>query len=407
MNTILKISWRNVWRNRKRSLVMVIAIMVGLWGGIFAAALAFGLIEQRFQTAIEQHISHVQIHHPEFLKESNIRYGIEAWEDLNRQLLSDPDIQAHSGRILVNGMLASANLSQGVNIIGVDPDMEQQTTRLDQNVKGGSYFGMEAGNQILIGQSLAEKTRLQERSRVVLTFQSIDSELVSATFRVAGIFQTANSVLDETNVYVLQSDLLGHLGDGTGINEVAILCVTPDAVEEVTGRYRASFPGLSVRTWAEVSPELSYLQEMGGTMMVIILVIILLALAFGLVNTMLMSVYERIRELGMLMAVGMNKKRIFSMIILETSFLTLLGAGLGVLLSLASIRLLGERGLDLSVVGGDSMNDLGFASVVYLQLEPSFFMTLFFLVVATALLTSVFPAMKALRLRPAEAVRHE
>jgi len=136
-------------------------------------------------------------------------------------------------------------------------------------------------------------------------------------------------------------------------------------------------------------------------------VIILLALAFGLVNTMLMSVYERIRELGMLMAVGMNKKRIFSMIILETSFLTLLGAGLGVLLSLASIRLLGERGLDLSVVGGDSMNDLGFASVVYLQLEPSFFMTLFFLVVATALLTSVFPAMKALRLRPAEAVRHE
>ena len=95
------------------------------------------------------------------------------------------------------------------------------------------------------------------------------------------------------------------------------------------------------------------------------------------------------------------------MIILETSFLTLLGAGLGVLLSLASIRLLGERGLDLSVVGGDSMNDLGFASVVYLQLEPSFFMTLFFLVVATALLTSVFPAMKALRLRPAEAVRHE
>lgn len=404
---ILTISWRNIWRNPRRSLVMVAAITAGLWGGLFAASLTFGLIEQRFETSIEQHISHIQMHNPLFLKDQTAEYSIAEWASLRQSLLSDPDIKAFSARTLVHGMLSSANQSRGISIIGVDPAHEAATTRIDQNIITGSYFGEEMLHPVLIGKTLAEKTKLQERSRLVLTFQDIDGELISVAVRVAGIFQTSHTAFDENNVYVLQSDLQHQLGKEAIINEVAVVSTDLDKLDGIIASYREHFPDLSIRTWAEISPEMKYLQEMAGVMLMIILIIILCALAFGLVNTMLMSVFERIRELGMLMAVGMSKKRIFSMIMTETTFLSLIGAAGGILMGILTIQLLGSRGLDLGKVGGDSLNEFGYPSLVYPHLEPSFFLMLIGLVIISAILTSVYPALKAIRLTPAEAVRKE
>jgi len=405
MKILLKISWRNIWRNKKRSLVMIIAIAVGLWGGIFAAALMTGLLEQRFRLGIEQHISHIQIHHPDFLKDNNVKSKIGDAEELDQKLNTDVEIRAFSGRTKLTGMLASANLTRGVTIIGIDPAMEALTTGLDENILEGSYFEAGGRNPVLVGRKLAERMKIQERSRVVLTFQDINNDLVSATFRVAGIYQTSNSMYDEMHIYALQSDLSEYSGKENIVNEVAILVGDLDQVHSISRRYKELFPGLSVRSWNEISPELSYMQEMAGMMMTIILIIILLALAFGLVNTMLMSVFERIRELGMLMAVGMNKRRVFGMIMLETTFLTFLGALAGMMLGLITLTCLGRSGLNLAAVGGDSLEQFGFSPVVYPQLDFSFFMILILLVVLTALLTSIFPAVKALRLQPAEAVR--
>jgi putative ABC transport system permease protein len=407
MKILLKISWRNVWRNPKRSLVMIIAIAVGLWGGIFAASLSFGLIEQRFKTTVEQQVSHIQMHHPEFLKDNNVKYGIADWNELKQALSADEDISAFSGRTKLNGMLASANLTSGVNIIGVDPAQEAATTRLDNNIVEGHFFDEVARNPVLVGKELAEKTKIQERSRIVLTFQDMEGELISATFRVAGIYQTANSSFDERNVYILQSDLTGYIGDELKINEVALIGHDLEQIPAISEKYQNEFPGLTIRTWSEISPELSYMQETTGTMLMIVLVIILLALAFGLVNTMLMSVFERIKELGVLMAVGMNKRRIFGMIMLETIFLTFIGAAGGMLSGIFTIRLLGRTGLDLAAVGGDSLNEFGFPTVVYPNLETSFFLMLIVLVVITAVVTAIYPSLKALKLRPAEAVNQD
>ncbi len=407
MKMLLKISWRNIWRNRKRSLVMILAISIGLWGGIFAAALSLGLLDQRFELSVGQHISHVQMHNPDFLKDNNVKHAINEWEKLEAELSSDPEVLAFSGRTIINGMLASANLTRGVNIIGIQPEHEAATTGLDNNTFEGSFFESDGRNQVLIGQALASKTKLQERSRLVLTFQNADGELISATFRVAGIFQTSNSMYDEMHVYVLRSDLDAYAGQNGIVNEVAVLGQRFEDATVIRDRYSALYPGLSIRDWAEISPELSYMQEMAGMMMNIVIIIILFALAFGLVNTMLMSIFERVRELGVLMAVGMKKSKIFAMIMIETTCLTFLGAFGGAILGLATISLFGNRGIDLAAVGGDSLNTFGFPSVIYPQLEPAFFLNLTILVLITALLTAIYPAMRALKLNPAEAVRKE
>ena len=407
MKVLLKISWRNIWRNPRRSLVMILALAIGLWAGIFVSALMFGMLGQRFKTSIEQHVSHLQIHHPEFLKDYNARYTIQEWEVLQQEFLSDPQITAFSGRTKVNGMLATATLTRGITIIGIDPEREALTTRLGENIIEGSYFNDSGRNAILIGKKLADKTKLQERSRLVLTFQNVEGELVSASFRVAGIFETSNSMFDEMNAYVLKSELASYISGEVIINEIALLSTDARDANALRDRYQKLFPELSIRTWAEISPELSFLQEMGQTMLVIILVIILFALAFGLVNTMLMSVFERVPELGMLMAVGMNRKKVFGMIMFETAFLTFLGAAGGMLMGFLTNLVFGKHGIDLAAVGGDSMHEFGYPSLIYPTLEPSFFAMLTVLVVVTAFLTSIYPALKALRLKPAEAVRKE
>ena len=402
---LLKISWRNIWRNPKRSITMVLSIAAGLWGGVFAASIAMGLLNQRFQTGVEQELSHVQMHNPQFLIETNINHHVEDWLQIKEQLNHDQRVKAFTGRTIVNGMIATANLTRGVNILGIDPATEASTTGLDQNTIDGEFFGESTQNPILIGNSLAEKMKARLGTRVVLTFQDTNNELVSISCRVSGIFQTANSMYDEMNIYMLQHDLTEHLGVEGIVNQVALVLHELDQAGDFAAEYGDMFPELTVRTWAEISPQMAFYNQMGMTMFMIILAIILMALAFGLLNTMLMAVFERTRELGMLMCIGMNKKRIFLMIMFETIFLTITGSLAGTALAVVSVNLFSERGINMAPVGGDSLQNFGFDPVIYPVIDNSFFAMLAILVILTAVLTAIYPALKALRLRPAEAVR--
>ncbi|MDR4989380.1 MAG: FtsX-like permease family protein [Bacteroidales bacterium] len=405
MKLLINIAWRNIWRNRQRSIVMIVAIAAGLWGGLMATSIMVGLVSKRFETGIEQHVSHVQVNHPEFLIDQNVEFYIDEWEALRSYLDNTPEVVAYSGRTLVSAMLATANLTSGVQIIGIDPRMETQTSALGENIIEGSYFEEELRNPLLIGKRLADKVKARPGSRIVLTFQDINNELTSTTFRVAGIFQTANSLWDEHHIFVLHDNINEYIGYDNQVNAVHLLLDDHRLSADVTAKVQKAFPSLEVRMWAEIAPELAFLNEMAGFMMYIILTIILMALAFGLLNTMLMSVFERVKELGMLMAIGMNKRKLFSMIMLETVFLALSGAVAGMLATWASVRPLGRSGMDLTVIGGDSLADLGFDAVVHPQLDLASYVGLTLQVIVCAVLTAVYPAMKALRLKPAEAVK--
>lgn len=407
MKMLLKISWRNVWRNPRRSLVMIAAVMVGIWAGVFVASLTLGIMEQRFRTSIEQHISHIQIQNPEFLKENNVVHKIKGWNELKLELENDPEIEAFSGRTKVSGMLATSNLTTSINLIGIDTLQERQTTGLANNIMEGSFFSGNEQNPILIGKKLADKTKSQIGSRVVVTFQNLDGELTSVLFRVAGIYQTSNTMNDEVSAYVHHTDICEFLQAEAVINQVAIICHDLNKVDTIVSQYKIKFPDLTIRAWNEISPELSYMNEMTGVMLTVILIIILFALAFGLLNTILMSVYERIRELGMLMAIGMNKKRIFGMILFETTYITMIGTLMGMIFGALTIGLFKQTGIDFSSVGGDSLNAFGFDTVVYPSVDASYFILITILSAITAILTAIYPALKALRLNPAEAVRKE
>ncbi|HEX8041551.1 MAG TPA: FtsX-like permease family protein [Chryseosolibacter sp.] len=402
---IAAISWRNIWRNKWRSIVIIMAITAGLTGGIFTVAIYNGLAEQKLRTAIDTQTAHLQMHASGFQENMDIRLYLH---DADRMLAvagAQPGVQAVAGRLIATGMAASANSNIGIRLNGIVPEKEKAISTIYQSLVEGDYFQNEKRNQVLISSRTAKKLKVGLNGKVVVTLQDLNGDIVGAAFRVGGIFKTTHTGFDETNVFVLKRDLERILSMDGIVNEIAIRASDIEAVPGVQRRLQETFPPkeTQVESWRELQPELAYINDVTWQVNYLILVIILLALAFGILNTMLMAIFERVREIGVLMAVGMSKARIFSMIILETVFLSLTGAALGMVISAWLVSTLGTSGIDLSAFA-QGLEAFGYSSMIYPQLEPLFYLTLACMVVIAALLSSLYPAYKALELNPVEAI---
>lgn len=401
---LLKIAWRNIWRNKLRSGVVITSIVLGIWAGLFVIALSAGLNEQRKVSVIENSISHVQYHHPEFLKDRNAKYVIDDIESVEASIQKDSTVLNYTKRSLVNGMASSARGGNGVVISGIDPEMEARVTTIGEKVVDGAFLSDEGRFPVYIGQALAEKMNVHVRSKIVLTFQDSESEIVAGAFRVAGIYKTVSKKYDEMNVFVRLSDLEKLLHTDNGVNEVAVLLHDFEVIPPFVERQRSSYPELKIEPWDEISPELGYADEMMEIFLYLFLGILLAALSFGIVNTMLMAVLERKRELGMLMSVGMNKARIFAMITFETIAIALAGGPLGILMAWLTIVYFQSAGLDLSFYA-QGLEEFGIDPIVYPYLEFQYYWSLAIMVIIMAILASIYPARKALKMNPAQAVR--
>ncbi|MCX2745466.1 FtsX-like permease family protein [Mangrovivirga sp. M17] len=402
---LFAIAWKNIWRNKVRSLVVIIAVMLGMWAGAFILAYIYGMIDQRLQDAIGSEVSHLQIHHPEYEKDNDPKYFITNSGEIIHDINNDPAVKDISGRVLAFGMVASPGKSFGGKFIGIDPASEDSVTQLSHNVTEGEYLSPEDKNKVIIGKKLAEKLKVKLRSKIVLTFQDIDGNIVAGAFRIIGIFQSYNSTLEESNLYVNQKDLSQLQNTNDNVHEIAILLKDADNVPLFQEKLTSKYPDLLTQGWKELAPELGFMIDSLDQYMIIFFVIILLALSFGIVNTMLMAVLERVREIGMLMAIGMNKWKLFGMISLETIFMVMIAAPLGLLFAFITIEYLGTNGLDMSGIYKEGYSAFGFKSVIYPQLETRYYFNIMILVAATAVLASIYPAITALRLDPVKAIR--
>lgn len=397
------IAWRNVWRNKKRSVVIIASVTVGLWAGVFILALSFGMTDERKEMMINEHFSHIQIHDPVFKDKQEIGQYIRNGTKILTEVQHMPGVKKASGRILINGMLTAPHGSDGVLIKGIFPKEESELTGLNSKLSQGEYFP-DKKNRIFLGEALADKLGLKLGSKIVLTFQDTSANMVAGAFRICGLYKTVNKKLDESLVYVKISDLTRILEMDTIIHEIAILANNDQMVDTLYNELNLKYPDTKVETWRQLSPELKYLDEMMGIYLYIFIGIILFALAFGLVNTMLMSVLERVRELGMLMSIGLNKTKLFLMILLETCFLAFTGAITGLILGFLSIYITGIIGIDLSIVQ-QGMEEFGMSTVLYPSLDWGYYPIIAGMVIVFAILSSIYPAIKALQLNPSQAIR--
>jgi ABC-type lipoprotein release transport system permease subunit len=473
---IWSISWKNVWRNKVRSLVVIVAATLGIISGVLVVGIMEGWVEQRLHDAIYNEVSHIQIHNTDYLKNEEIDLTVQDTARVAEAVRQLPGLKGWVARTKMVAMVNTPWANAGVFIYGIDPEREKQVSEIYTKIipGAGNYLEKDKPGNILISDKTAEILKLKqycltgevigglERSKVpnailvklgsikderfrspkdfreslksLLTKkeldhygrQVMDSALdyrirnkiqvtmsdekgtpVQGTFRVCGIYRTTNTGFDQATVFVNAGEL-ASLYDGKGIliHEIAIMV---DDIENA-GPAREKLIGISsantVSTWKDLAPDAAMMNDFMIIYYFIFIGIVMFALAFGIINTMMMTILERTRELGMLMAIGMNRRRIFGMIMLETIFLTMVGAAAGMLGGWAIVASLGKTGIHFSS-WGEGFEAIGFAATVYPVITPFFFMIITIMVIATAIISSVWPARKALKLDPAEAIRTE
>ncbi len=410
---LLSIAWKNVWRNKFRSLIVILSITIGLLGGLFYLAFSNGMVQHQIGSAIETEISNIQLHHPTFLINNELKYSISNPEEKIKKIKSLTNVKATSSRIKSMAMISSAVTGTGTTINGIDIIEEKEVSNIYTKIIKGSYFERKIRNPIVISKKLASKLKVKVKSKVVVTIQDVFGNITYGAFKVVGIFSTHNSMFDLANTFVIKKDLADLIQiDETKSSEISVLLKHNDFTKETTSKLKEIFVDeiksekLTIRSWTEINPILKMLNEMTIQFTMIFVSIILIALSFGIINTMLMAIMERVREIGMLMAIGMSKAKVFFMIMLETVFLSITGGALGLLVSWLAITIANRTGIDLSTVA-EGLNSMGYSSFVKPELGIFYYLLIGTMVIVTAIFASILPARKALKLKPSEAIRQD
>lgn len=249
MKMLIIIAWRNIWRSKLRSAVVIGSIALGIWAGMFIIAFSWGMYDSRIEDAVENEIANIQIHDSTFTDEFNILRAIPDASQKRTALLNHPSVKGISNRNISMAMIASARGSSGIRLMGVDTAEEKSVSGLPNKIEEGKYLRGTKSKPIVIGHQLADKLKVKLKSSVVITLTDSAGEIVSTAFKVVGIYKTANSKFEELNAYALRDDLQEITGMPGAIHEMAIALHEYKATDSTADALQIMFPGLLVQTW--------------------------------------------------------------------------------------------------------------------------------------------------------------
>ncbi len=400
---LLKLAWRNIWRNRRRSLIVLTSVIVGLVAIIISDGLSNGMIGQMLFNQINLNISHIQIHKKGFNNNKVVKNYIPNYKKVDQVLKNDPSIKAYSRRVFVTGILSSANNSSGVMIYGIDPNQEANVSIIKNSMIEGSYLTNNK-RDIIIGKKLAEKLEVEVGDKVVAMANTLKGDIGSEVFRIVGIFRTASSEFDKTAIYIPDATEQSMLNIGNKYYEYAIITKDYDNVGQVQKKLETKLGNkYEVLSYKDLLPMLIYQIELYKETMWILNVIIGLALIFGIINSMLMSVFERIKEFGVLMSIGMKNSRIYSMIVTEAFIIGIVGTIAGLIIGLLLEIPLTHTGIDLSFFS-TGLEAFGIGTVIYPILSVGNIILSSLFMPFVAIIGALYPAYKAIKLEPIYAI---
>lgn len=406
---LVKLAWRNLWRNKLRTSIMLGAMVFGLMGVVAMMGFMNGLVDSMIKNAISWQTSNLQIQQKSYLVNPELKDVIPDAEKISKVLASNREVKAISERFLADGMIASARSTRGIRINGVNIVQEQNITPLSHHIVDGEWLSEEGRNPILVSSKIAERLKLRVGSKVVLTLSDVNGEVAGAAFRVRGIFKTPSTGFDDGNVYVRKNDLEKVAGQ-SGTHEIAILLTSNNDAElkQLLAFTHSILPLeskdlLSVRPWQEIQPLLSTMMSTMDVSNQVMLVVFVLAMTLGIINIMLMSVFERTREFGVLMAVGMQKHKIRLLIVFETLFLGLSGCALGLLGSAIMLKVLSITGLSLAGMA-EGLGAYGVDTLLYPRVSITEYQMIIVAIFVASLIAALYPARQILKHRPVDAM---
>jgi ABC-type lipoprotein release transport system permease subunit len=406
MNTLrilTMLAWRNLWRNHRRTLIMLSAVIVGVWAMIFMTALTMGMVNDMIEDSISVLPGHVQVHHPDYLDDPNIANLLPMPDAEIEDMFASAGFRAWATRIKVPAVVSSERESRGVTLLGIDPQREESMSFVDYDAVDGRFLEGPGDDGLVIGRKLAETLETELGKRVVLMSQDPDNDIADRGFRVVGLFGADVESYEEQYVFAGKDTVQELLRVGDRVTSIVVLGDDYRNVEPVYDKVRALVDGgVEVSRWTELDTYLGTMLRVMDGFVLVWVIVIFLALSFGLVNTLVMAVFERVREIGLMLALGMKPASILAQIVIESMLMLVIGLGIGNLLAWATIKPL-ESGIDISVVA-EGMAMMGAASVLYPQLRLEDVVLANTVVMILGFLASLSPAWRASRLQPIEAI---
>lgn len=401
-------AWRNVGRNRRRSVLTVSTIALGLAFNIFMRGIGDGFHEQMVDNSVRAEIGHIEIHRAGYHDDPGLNKSLPDPEDVQHAIQSLPGVRGYSLRVLGGGLASTADNSSGVEILGVDPDQERTVTTIQNRIVQGAYLSNKTERPILIGDRLAAHLKAALDDKIVLMVQAADGSMGAQLFRVTGIFRSGSPEMDLGVVFLLRSDAANLFALGDRISEATILLDTSRQVPTALQSLKRDLLGAPVEIlpWWQVEPFLQQFIQLDDAFFYIIVLILFIVISVGILNTIMMSIFERVREFGVMMALGTKPRQIVRLVMEEALTMGLVGILAGSLLGSAATLYFARAGINLSAFSAGAaalgittsrvFSELTVANLIYSNLA----------VLVVVLLVSLYPALHAAALRPVEAIRH-
>jgi ABC-type lipoprotein release transport system permease subunit len=412
---LLRLAWRNLWRNPRRTLIAMTAIGLGYAMLLFVACLMAGLRQQMIESGTGLVLSDVEVHAPGYYPDRPThetlggRNGTDV-SALVAAITADPRVQAASPRVYGYGLVSATHQSAGAQLLGVVPDQEQKITVLQTRMVKGSYLTGRIPKGVVMGDKLAATIGVEVGSEIVLLTPAADGSTGNDLYTVTGMFHTGLDAMDRGLVLMSLASLQellrlppGRIHEvGIKLHDITTATTTAAALEVQLSK---TLP-VRVRAWPELAPELSDYVQFNRRVTFILFFIFFLLAVMGIVNTMLMAIIERTRELGMLMAVGMRPVQVVGLIVVEAASLAGASLVLGGALGAPLLWYLQVHGLNM----GGNRGAVSLAGVVvgplwYGRQDFTAYTQAALGLAVTALVSALYPALRAARFRPAEALR--
>ncbi|MCZ7557520.1 MAG: ABC transporter permease [Bacteroidia bacterium] len=405
---LFRLAWRNLWRNKRRTLITVSAVIFATWLSIAMRGLQLGTYEQNITFSLNLFSGHVQLQHPDFPDNPTLHNTFVFDERTSSLLRRDARVRAFAPRIIADGLLSYRDNSQGAAIFGVDPAAEARVSRILRRIHDGRGLANAEAREVVVGLTMLQNLRAAVGDDIVILAQGRDGSLGNMKYRIVGTVQTGMPDFDRSAVFMGIEALRELVSMPRHTSVVAVALHDLNDVGPVTDALDATLSGGGIRafSWQEVMPELKQSIDLDNYSSILFLGILIVVVAFGILNTVLMSVTERFREFGILLAIGMPQRLLVRLVLLETLFIIMTGVLVGNLFAYGVVSWFAAHPIVFTGEYAAMMEEFGWLPQMGSVVRLSSFVNTSFAVVILSLLAAVYPLYRVSRLEALKGIRY-
>jgi ABC-type lipoprotein release transport system permease subunit len=404
MMTNLKLAWRNIWRNKRRTLITVASIFFGVLLSAYMTSMQEGSYDKMVEIVVKFYSGYMQVHNEDYWENKSINNSFDYDQALVGQIKKHPEIDFVIPRLESFGLASAGELTRGSAIFGIVPDIETQLTGIADKIVSGKYL-QSTDDGVVIGEGLAKYLKLSLSDTLVIITQGYHGVSAAGKFPVRGIIKHVSPELNKSIIYMELKTCQSFLGAENKLTSLVVNVDDNDAMKRTLKKLKSEIQSpFSVMNWEEMQPEVVQQIESDRAGGIIMKAILYVVIAFGIFGTIMMMIAERRREFGVMISIGMQKSKLSVILFFETLFIGLLGILSGMAVSLPMLFIQAKNPIPLTGETGKLMEDFGFEPYMFFSTAPEVFWQQAISVFVLTLLIGIYPMIASLRIKEIKAL---